>query len=237
MLASLQTVSNQAHQELRWMEQHIKKMKLSPDSLDSMVQQRLQNKPIQYILGDVPFGPLNIKVRQPVLIPRAETEFWTNQLIDTIKTKFSPTLSRRPLNILDIAACMPSSSVNIVGVDLNRDAVQLSTENLQSADTLIHNHVSFVCDDVLEQEFPSKEGGEGRVEQSVLRYEDPLALIGTGLGPHREGDEAIDDGLDFYRRISRIRRDLVHREHLVALEVGEHQADKYKSERAVVYTE
>ena len=46
----------------------------------------VENKPIQYILGDVPFLDITIKVRPPILIPRPETEDWCAGLIEEIKS-------------------------------------------------------------------------------------------------------------------------------------------------------
>jgi release factor glutamine methyltransferase len=44
------------------------------------------NKPIQYILGTVPFLDLTIKVRPPTLIPRPETEEWCATLIERLRS-------------------------------------------------------------------------------------------------------------------------------------------------------
>ena len=43
------------------------------------------HKPIQYILGSVPFLDLTINVRPPILIPRPETEEWVEKVIEEIK--------------------------------------------------------------------------------------------------------------------------------------------------------
>ncbi len=46
--------------------------------LDIWMKQRvLEKKPLQYIIGSVPFCDITITVRPPVLIPRAETEEMT----------------------------------------------------------------------------------------------------------------------------------------------------------------
>lgn len=50
--------------------------------LNNWVEQRTeQKKPLQYILGSVPFCGLEILVETPILIPRPETEEWCNWLI------------------------------------------------------------------------------------------------------------------------------------------------------------
>jgi methylase of polypeptide subunit release factors len=62
-----------AKQEIKWLNEYIEinKEKGKTERLEDLVSRRVeQNEPLQYILGDQPFGPLNILVKQPVLIPR-----------------------------------------------------------------------------------------------------------------------------------------------------------------------
>ncbi|KAM5532851.1 hypothetical protein V8D89_013492 [Ganoderma adspersum] len=93
------------------------------------------DEPLQYILGSQPFGPLNLAVRRPVLIPRPETEDWTIALAES----FSPSHTR-PLKVLDLCTgtgCIPlllchlwqPGSAHATGVDISTDAIKLATEN------------------------------------------------------------------------------------------------------------
>ncbi|TFY73655.1 hypothetical protein EWM64_g10357, partial [Hericium alpestre] len=69
-----------AKQELKWMQQALSSPPPGParamPDLASMVARRAHGEPLQYILGTQPFGPLHIRCRAPVLIPRPETEDW-----------------------------------------------------------------------------------------------------------------------------------------------------------------
>ena len=58
----------QASLELKWIKQELPK-----EDWNDAVNQRYQLVPLQYILGSQPFGELNIKCTQGVLIPRWET--------------------------------------------------------------------------------------------------------------------------------------------------------------------
>jgi len=42
-------------------------------------------KPLQYLIGNVPFCDLNIQVEPPLLIPRPETEELVNWLIEQLQ--------------------------------------------------------------------------------------------------------------------------------------------------------
>src|SRR5437762_3036031 len=54
--------------------------------LDQWITELITHKkPIQYILGSVPFNGLDILVEPPTLIPRPETEEWSANLIDQLK--------------------------------------------------------------------------------------------------------------------------------------------------------
>lgn len=75
-----------AHNELRWLRQHVdarletkfsgKKDVLAPlrqRCVVNLVKERARGVPLQYILGSQPFGDLDILCRKGVLIPRCGT--------------------------------------------------------------------------------------------------------------------------------------------------------------------
>jgi len=94
-----------------------------------------KNKPLQYILGFVPFGNLKINVVPPILIPRPETEHWVHYLIDKIKS-----LENQEINILDIgtgSGCIALSFANefkkakVWGLDISQQAIELAKKNAE----------------------------------------------------------------------------------------------------------
>lgn len=112
---------------------------LSPEQKKTIktwiTEQVEQKKPLQYILGSVPFGPVTIQVEPPILIPRPETEEWTFQLITKLLL-----LKNQQLTILDLCtgtgcialACayaLPSAS--IWATDISKKAIQLARKNAQ----------------------------------------------------------------------------------------------------------
>ncbi|MBI2775433.1 peptide chain release factor N(5)-glutamine methyltransferase [Candidatus Dependentiae bacterium] len=94
----------------------------------------IEQKPLQYILGTVPFGSLPIIVEPPTLIPRPETEEWTLHLIELLKK-----LKDQRLTILDLctgSGCialllakeLPKSQ--LVATDLADSALSCARTNL-----------------------------------------------------------------------------------------------------------
>ncbi len=93
----------------------------------------VEQYPLQYLLGSVSFGPLEILVEAPTLIPRPETEEWCFNLLSSIAP-----LSHAPLRILDmctgsgcialwLAKALPNSTV--YGVDISDAALALAEKN------------------------------------------------------------------------------------------------------------
>ncbi|KAH9931076.1 S-adenosyl-L-methionine-dependent methyltransferase [Epithele typhae] len=130
-----------AQAELRWMRQTLSHpppgLPSTAGSLEEMVARRISGEPLQYILGSQPFGPLNLAVRRPVLIPRPETEDWTLRLSEML----TPTASN-PVKLLDLCTgtgCIPlllchqwpQGAVNATGIDINPAAAQLAELNAQ----------------------------------------------------------------------------------------------------------
>ncbi len=152
-----------------------------------------QHKPIAYVLGTVPFGPLTIKVRPPILIPRPETEQWVYELLMRITQA-----GIKKLTILDLctgsgciallcASLLPQASV--YAVDISSDALHLATENKK---LLAIQNVTFMQSNLFEQlenikfdlilSNPPYIGIHEPLDPSVTAWEDPQALYAPDDG-------------------------------------------------------
>ncbi|QQR48853.1 peptide chain release factor N(5)-glutamine methyltransferase [bacterium] len=98
------------------------------------IKERTQDKkPLQYILGSVPFADLDIIVEPPILIPRPETEEIVVWLIDVLRVS-----GRADWKILDLctgsgcialALAAAFEQAHVVGIDKNPHAVDLARRN------------------------------------------------------------------------------------------------------------
>ncbi|KAL4818166.1 S-adenosyl-L-methionine-dependent methyltransferase [Aspergillus spinulosporus] len=114
--------------------------------LKSMCLARSRGLPLQYILGDQPFGELDIKCKKGVLIPRHETEAITFHTAKLIQDRMS-CVERNvtaPLRILDLCTGTGCISLllhnllspyfprlSIVGLDISALAIKLAKENVE----------------------------------------------------------------------------------------------------------
>lgn len=104
--------------------------------LENCLFDRVENKkPLQYILGFVPFCDLNIKVVPPILIPRPETEEWTIWLRELIKKKLGRNANLKILDLCSGSGCITLSLAKhlpnsfIIGTDVSDVAISLSLDN------------------------------------------------------------------------------------------------------------
>ncbi|KAJ5570348.1 uncharacterized protein N7459_009778 [Penicillium hispanicum] len=151
-----------ARNELRWLREHALRDSHSRSQLPAgstlgwrtrlrfMCHQRSQGMPLQYIIGDQPFGDLEILCRRGVLIPRPETESYTyqaarlaRQLAPVRIEEPKPPRQAKSLRILDlctgtgcIALLLHSllaphfERLRILGVDKSATALRLAQKNV-----------------------------------------------------------------------------------------------------------
>lgn len=155
-----------------------------------------EKKPLQYILGSVPFVGCDILVEPPILIPRPETEEWCLYVIEHLQT-----LDYKKIAILDIATgsgCIAIALGNyiplarIVAVDISEQAIMLTEKNIE------HNQLINVTP-LQSDLFASIPGGmqfdmivsnppyisqaeQSQLDESVMQWEDHNALFAADNG-------------------------------------------------------
>ena len=172
-------------------------------TLRGWVKRRSKNEPLQYITESCEFYGIEFFVDKRVLIPRPETERLIDEAIKSIKHVRSP-------NIFDIgtgSGCIAITlakeieNSNVIGIDKSIKSLQVSKKN--SAELNVEN-VTFFEMDILNQYpkekfdlvisnppyVPKKE--IPGLMKDVKDFEPEIALTD------------FDDGLTFYKRISKI---------------------------------
>ncbi|TGO21628.1 hypothetical protein BPAE_0209g00140 [Botrytis paeoniae] len=208
--------------ELRWLREYVDKTMSHrvPNqkwrTLLKLCKRRAIGEPLQYILGTQPFGELEIKCKPGVLIPRPETEAYTTHLAELLikaKRSFHETLGNQqnPLKVIDFCSGTGCISLllyslltkvyprlEIVGLDISKKALDLSTQNVRfnALNESAQQSVRFEFADVLEDEkrildklqgvcdvivsnppYISEDGFNEETTRSVRNWEPKLALV------------------------------------------------------------
>jgi release factor glutamine methyltransferase len=161
------------------------------------------NKPLAYILGSVPFCNLEILVRPPILIPRPETEEWVSWLIALIKKEDVTKLTVLDLccgsGCIGLAIAKEFPEAQVLGIDINPEAIKLSTENKNHNKIKNINFIqsdlfqalprNFTCNLIVSNPpYLAKEEFD-KLSSDVKDWEDYNALV------------AQNQGMDFYTKI------------------------------------
>ncbi|KAG0737201.1 hypothetical protein G6F22_009601 [Rhizopus arrhizus] len=180
--------------------------KQEKEHLNTLIDQRvLQHKPLQYILGTQPFCELDIVTKPPTLIPRWETEEWTDRLIKLLYP-YLTAQNEKKMRILDIctgtgcialalSSQLPKGSVEIIGLDISSRAIELANHNLIVHKHRLKNPVQFQQGDIfdnlpLSSSFhlvvsnpPYVTHDEYKsLDPDVKNWEDPRALVADNQG-------------------------------------------------------
>ena len=194
-----------------------------------MTSRRKKGEPLQYILGSTEFMSLEFFVGKGVLIPRQDTETFTETVLNMLKYE-------KAYKVLDIctgSGCIGISlayyreNVRADLIDISDTAAETARRNAAHND--VKERVSIYKCDIL-KEYPDKKydiivSNPPYIESDVIQtlqtevrdYEPHLALDGGA------------DGLLFYRRIIEIAPKLLNKDGIIAFEIGYNQGETVSS--------
>lgn len=172
--------------------------------------------PIQYLIGYVDFYGYKINVNEDVLIPRYETEYLLEKVINISKKIFS-----NKINILDIGTGSGAISIvlknelnsNVTACDISKKALNVAINNAK----INNSSIKFIKSDIfsnINDKFdiiisnPPYISSDEVIMDSVKKYEPNLALY------------APKDGLYFYEEIIKDARKYLNDKFIIAFEIG-----------------
>jgi release factor glutamine methyltransferase len=178
--------------------------------IQKTLQELLQHKPVQYVLGEAWFYRMKFKVNAHVLIPRPETEELVEQLITDRKSKLTDPA------ILDIgtgSGCIPIAikknlpASKLTAIDVSKDALALATEN-----AAMHNApTNFILLDFLDEStwptLPLFDIIISNPPYIPLNEKEKLAKNVTSFEPHLALFVPDNSPLIFYEKIAAFGRD------------------------------
>ena len=194
--------------------------------LDELIRRRLDGEPLQYILGEWDFYGLRFFVGRGVLIPRLDTELIVELALKLYKNSDS-------LRILDLCAgsgCIGLALENrltdaqLTLVENSPDALRYLEKNRKSLASKAEIVNGDVCSEELAAKFfdqdlivcnpPYLTAEDMRCLQTEVRAEPEEALFGG------------EDGLHFYRTVTRLWKDSLKQGGTLLFEVGASQAEE-----------
>ncbi len=191
------------------------------------VNERINGKPLQYVIGEWDFMGYTFKVGEGVLIPRPETELLCELVVDTIKHIDKPVVfdlcSGSGCIGISVKKLKPDADVYLV--EKSKEALHYLTENVKnicenSALTTVNGDVfdvdsftDFPLADVIVSNPPYIKTEELPTLQKEVQHEPSMALDGG------------KDGLDFYRAIIKNWSVFLKKDGIIAFECGESQAE------------
>lgn len=196
----------------------------------NFLSRRAQREPLQYIIGEVEFFNIRLKVNRNVLIPRPETELLVEKIINDFKEK-------QDFRFLDIGVGSGNISIallknigqaNAVAIDISEDALALAKENSYLNE--VENRISFYKFDIMKDDiksfgkfdliisnppYVSAEDYE-TLEPELKVYEPKIALTDSY------------NGLTFYRKIIEQSSFLLNERGKLYFELGKGQYNEVK---------
>ena len=187
--------------------------------LRKWITRRINNEPIQYILGSSEFYGRSFIVNKNVLIPRPETEILIDISIKELKNVNNPLIldvgTGSGCIAITIALEIPSST--IIAIDIDERAISVAKNNIEKHEV---KNIEFVLTDIFHEKinknadmlisnppYIAKEEVSGLMKD-VKDYEPLVALTDN------------NDGLMFYRRFAEIIPSILKENGMAIIEVG-----------------
>ena len=190
-----------------------------------MIKERLNERPIAYIIGNREFMGLDFFVKEGVLIPRPDTETLVEEIINICN-------NRTGLNILDIGTGSGAITISlakyldkshVISADISDIALEIASKNAISNN--VDERIDFIKSDVFsnvpkEEKFDLIVSNPPYIRKADI---DGLDRQVKDFEPYNalEGGE---DGLDFYRKITKESKAFLKNKGILAYEVGHDQA-------------
>ena len=101
------------------------------DKIRKLIIDRGKRKPLQHILGKVNFAGYEIKCDKRALIPRPETEYLTELIMDRLEKDFCGKILDMGTGsgAIIITLCIQNKLCTGLGIDKSSDAIKLAEEN------------------------------------------------------------------------------------------------------------
>lgn len=196
----------------------------------SFLSRRAQREPLQYILGEVEFFNVKLKVNKSVLIPRPETELLVEKIINDFKEK-------NHFRFLDIGVGSGNISIavlknliqaNAVAIDISEEALSLAKEN--SVLNAVNDRIEFLKFDILNDDIKNLGKFDIVISNPPYVSADDYETLEPELKVYEPKIALTDlyNGFTFYKKIIEHSSLLLNENGRIYFELGKGQSDDVK---------
>ncbi len=190
-----------------------------------LLKERAKRIPLQHITGKCFFMGIELLVKRGVFIPRPETEILVDEVIKAVKENTCPDIMDICCGLGNIAISLTKflSDCRILAIDNSLDSIEMAEMNARR--NSVAGKISFMKSDILYDTPALNHGFDLIISNPPYIRSSQIKKLEPEI--QYEPIDALDggiDGLEFYRRISRIGYDLLKESGLIAFEIGFSQA-------------
>lgn len=199
------------------------------EKIKDYVERLANNEPIHYIIGKRDFMGMDFYVTQNVLIPRSDTEVLVTEAINALnqeKKYAKDTTTGLEIGagsgIISISLLKKIENLNMTAVDINCDAIRLTTKNavelgvyprLKVLKSDIYSKVNEKYDFIISNPPYIRTDEIQKLDPKIKNYE-PLNALDGG-----------ESGIEFYDKIIRDAKAFLNKDGYLFLEIGYDQKD------------
>lgn len=193
----------------------------------NLINKRMENMPVRYILGEVDFMGLDFYIKEGVLIPRSDTEVLVEEVLKIIAED-------EKLYVCDL--CSGSGAIGIslayyrknIMVDLidfYEKPEEISKKNIIKNN--LENQVNFIKSDLLKEPIKNLKEYDIIVSNPPYIKEDVIETLMDDVKNYepRSALSGGDSGLIFYERIVEESKKVLKENGILAFEIGYDQGD------------
>lgn len=198
------------------------------DEFLGYINDRINGRPVAYIVGNREFMGLDFFVKEGVLIPRPDTETLVEEIIELCKNK------NEEINIVDIGTGSGAITVslakyiensNITSLDISD--IPLEVGKINAVNNGVGDRIEFLKSDVFTAIKNTKKKFDIIVSNPPYIPKKDIETLHTQVKDYEPYNalEGGEDGLDFYRQITEESVQYLKQGGILAYEVGHDQAE------------
>ena len=198
------------------------------DEFLGYINDRINGRPVAYIVGNREFMGLDFFVKEGVLIPRPDTETLVEEIIELCKNK------NKEINIVDIGTGSGAITVSLAKyiensrvISLDISDIPLEVGKINAVNNDVDYKIEFIKSDVFSGIKNTGKKFDIIVSNPPYIPRKDIETLHTQVKDYEPYNalEGGEDGLDFYRQITEESVEYLNQGGILAYEVGHDQAE------------